>query len=96
MANICDNTLYACSEDRQNIDTIINFFHAWPDADVESCEDCVDVYFESRWVFPEEEMKKLFDSIPNKDDIYMRCLSVEYGCMYHALWECNENGWKEV
>lgn len=93
MANICDNIFYACSEDRQNIDTIINFFHDWPNADVEACEDCVDVYFESRWVFPEEEMKKLFDSLPNKDDIYMRCLSVEYGCDYVAYWKCNENGW---
>ena len=41
-------------------------------------------------------MRKLYESIPNKEDIYMRCLSVEYGCMYHALWECDENGWREV
>lgn len=35
MANICDNTLYVYSEDRQNIDTIINFFHNWPYAETE-------------------------------------------------------------
>ena len=41
-------------------------------------------------------MNELFNSIPNKEDIYMRCLSVEYGCLYHALWTCDEHGWREV
>ena len=27
------------------------------------------------------------------DDIYMRCLSVEYGSLYHALWVCNKDRW---
>lgn len=77
MANICDNTFYACSEDRQNIEAIINFFNGWSYADIEDSGESVDVYFESRWDFPEEEMKKLYESLPNKKDIYMRCLSVE-------------------
>lgn len=93
MANICSNTFYANSEDPKNIQAIKEFFDSWGDADVDYDDDSVDVYFESRWVFPEEEMKKLFDSLPNKDDIYMRCLSVEYGCDYVAYWKCNENGW---
>lgn len=96
MANICDNTFYACSEDRQNIDTIINFFHDWPHVDIEDSGESVDVYFDSRWVFPEEEMNKLYESLPNKEDIYMRCLSYEFGNLYHALWVCDENGWREV
>lgn len=96
MSNPCDNTLYAYSEDRQNIDTIINFFHDWPYASIEDSDTSVDIYFDSRWVFPEEEMKKLYESLPNKEDIYMRCLSVEYGCLYHALWVCNNEGWNEV
>ena len=42
-------------------------------------------------------MNRLYEGIPNKEDIYMRCLSVEYGCLYHALWICeNEEGWDEV
>ncbi len=96
MSNICNNTFFACSEDRQNIDTIINFFHDWHFADIEDSGDSVDVYFESKWYFPEEEMEKLYEAIPNKEDIYMRCLSVEYGVMYHSLWECGTDGWKEV
>lgn len=40
--------------------------------------------------------QELYDKIPDKEDIYMRCLSVEYGCLYHVLWVCDNNGWKEV
>lgn len=93
MSNPCDNTFYACSEDRQNIEAIINFFNGWSYADIEDSGESVDVYFESRWDFPEEEMKKLYESLPNKEDIYMRCLSVEYGMDYVAYWKCNEEGW---
>lgn len=93
MSNICDNTLYACSDDSNNIKVIKEFFNSWGDANIDYDDDSIDVYFESRWIFPEKEMKELFDSLPNKDDIYMRCLSVEYGCDYVAYWKCDENGW---
>ena len=93
MANICSNTFYACSEDRQNIDTIINFFHDWPYAEIEDSDTSVDVYFDSKRAFPEKEMTELYDLIPNKDDLYARCLSVEYGMDYVAYWKCNEEGW---
>lgn len=96
MANICNNQMYIHSEDRQNIDTIINFFHDWPYAEIEDNDTSVDIYFDSRWVFPEEEMNKLYNIIPNKEDIYMRCLSYEFGNLYHALWICDEDGWREV
>ena len=93
MSNPCSNTFYAYSEDRKNIEAIIKFFNEWPYSDIEDSGESVDVYFESRWDFPEEEMKKLYESLPNKEDIYMRCLSVEYGCDYVAYWKCNEEGW---
>lgn len=96
MANICTNLMYICSEDRQNIDVVINFFHNWPYADIEDSDTSIDVLFTSKWEFPEEEMNKLYESIPNKNDIYMRCLSYEFGNLYHALWVCDENGWEEV
>ena len=96
MANICTNLMQACSEDRQNINVVINFFHDWPYAEIEDSDTSVDVYFDSKWTFPEEEMNKLYESIPNKADIYMRCLSYEFGNLYHALWVCGENGWREV
>ena len=96
MANICTNLMQACSEDRQNIDTIINFFHNWPYAEIKDSGESVDVYFDSNWTFPENRMNELFNLIPNKADIYMRCLSYEFGNLYHALWVCDENGWREV
>ena len=96
MANICTNLMYICSEDRQNIDVAINFCHNRPYSDIEDSDTSIDVLFDSKWTFPEEEMNKLYKSIPNKDDIYMRCLSYEFGNLYHALWVCDENGWREV
>ena len=96
MSNICSNELYAYSELKENIEAIENFFKNYPSADIENNDDSVDVYFDSNWTFPEEKMNELFDQIPNKEDIYMRCLSVEYGCLYHALWICNNEGWREV
>lgn len=97
MANLCDNTFYAYSEDSRNIETIKDYFDRWPGANIEIDGDQVDVYFSSKWDFPLEDMRKLYELIPNKKDIYMRCLSVEYGCLYHALWVCNNgDNWEEV
>ena len=98
MANICNNELYAVSNCEENINTIYDFFenHEYDSADIENYGDNIFVRFDSKWTFPESEMEELFDEIPNKEDIYMRCLSVEYGNLYHALWVCDEDGWKEV
>lgn len=96
MSNICDNTLYAESSNRGNIDTIIDFFDAWPYAEIEDSGESIDVYFGSKWTFPESDMNKLFELIPDKSNIYMRCLSVEYGTLYHELWLCDKDGWRTV
>ena len=97
MANICSNLFYAYSEIPKNIAAIEDFFSSnYEDADIEESENSLDILFDSRWTFPEEEMEKLYESIPNKEDIYMRCLSYEFGNKYHALWECDENGWEVV
>lgn len=95
MANLCDNTFYAYTEDSANMKVLKDFFHNLA-ADYEVNDDRIDSYFTSKWRFPKDEMDKLFESIPNKNDIHMRCLSVEYGCLYHALWVCNKDGWEEV
>lgn len=98
MANICDNTFFAYSECEENLKHIYEFIGEHFDSDLEYYDGTnVEGYFTSRWVFPEEHMKDMFESMPNKEDIYMRCLSVEYGCLYHALWVCDgEDGWSEV
>lgn len=96
MANICDNTFYAYSEDKENLKVIEDFFEDWRNAEVIRCDNSIACYFESKWIFPEDEMDKLYEKIPNKNDLYMRCLSVEYGYLYHALWVCDNNGWRET
>ena len=97
MANICDNTMYVESETKENLDAVISFFNEnIKFYDCDANDNCLDIFFDSKWEFPEELMKKLFEAIPNKSDIYMRCLSVEYGCMYHALWYCDSDGWHEA
>lgn len=96
MANICENTFYAVTEDKNNIEYLEKVLEEKLCADVYSDTDFVEAYFDSRWVFPEETMQEIFEGLPNKEDIFMRCLSVEYGCLYHALWVCNgEEGWEE-
>lgn len=94
MANICENNFYA-SGSEETIAFISDFLKEHFDADVDCRVDNLDAYFDSRWTFPEEQMEELFNSIPDKEELYMRCLSVEYGCMYHALWACDEDGWSE-
>lgn len=97
MANICENTFYAYSEDPKNIEYIREFLKDNFEADIDWDDDYVNGYFDSRWTFPEELMNDMYDNIPNKKDIYMRCLSVEYGCLYHALNVADsDGGWREV
>lgn len=97
MANICSNTLYAYSEDRDNLIAILDYFHnsEFNYYNTEDNGNVVEIEFDSNWNFPISAMEELYNFIPNKEDIYMRCLSVEYGCMYHALWACDEEGWTE-
>lgn len=97
MANICDNTFYAYSEDAKNIDYIDTFLTNNLQANCDIYDNCIDAYFDSRWTFPEELMNEMFEGLPNKDDIYMRCLSVEYGCDYVGYHKCEDNtGWYDA
>lgn len=97
MANICENTFFATSEDKNNLQYIKNFLEEnIIHVDTYLDDNYIEAYFDSKWTFPEEVMKDMFKDIPNKDDIFIRCLSVEYGCLYHALWICEKEGWREV
>lgn len=98
MANICENTFYACGHP-DNITAIDHFFDDWKGiVDVSDIgDDYIEVYFDSKWTYPEEEMDKLYESLPVKEDLYMRCLSVEYGCEYVGFHVCrNIEGWIEI
>lgn len=99
MANICTNLVYAELKTENNI----KHFEKWLEENFEFYNaDRTDVYaydvdIDSRWTFPEKEFRELTDSLPDKvDDIYIRCLSYELGCYYHALWLYENNEWTEI
>lgn len=86
MSNICENTLRVYSENSENLKCIENFFK-----DVERVDDeNLEVYFDSKWRFPEEEMDRY---LPDKSSINMTCLSVEWGCLYCQFHSCDKDGW---
>ena len=109
MANPCDNTFYGIGT-KENIYHVEEYLKERFDADTDVWESNNDEYvinawFESKWTFPEEAMDDMLQTMPDKLDIYMRCLSVEYGCLYHAMWvynggdfteDCDNFYWTEV
>ena len=94
MANTCENTMHFYTTSKENIEYTKEWFNKnLPQGDVVADNDFVDVYFDSKWTFPEELMNKFYQDIPNKDDINIVVLSVEWGCYYCAFHTCDEDGW---
>lgn len=92
MANICENTLRVYSKNLENLKYIEKFFKDL--GDVERVDDeNLEIYFDSKWVFPEEKMDKLYVDLPDKSSINMTCLSVEWGFLYCQFHSCDEDGW---
>lgn len=95
MANICENTIRIFTEDEDNKKYICKFIKNEFNTSLEEITcDMLEGYFDSKWIFPEEEMNRLYAELPNKDDIDITCLSVEWGCLYCAFHSCDANGWK--
>lgn len=95
MANICDNELHIYSEDVNNLEYVKQFLmNTFNVIDLEEEGPSIIIKFESKWTFPEELMNKLFDNLPNKKDIDMICLSIEWGCFYCEFHTCDVNGWR--
>lgn len=99
MANICTNLVYAELKTENNA----KYFDKWLEEefgyyDIDQVDDyAYDAMIESRWTFPEEQFKEFTDNLPDKvEDIYIRCLSYEMGCYYHALWLYEDGEWTEV
>lgn len=95
MANTCYNELHIVTDDTNNT-TIILFFlkrHFSNTKILKKSKDVVEVSFDSYWTFPEELMNELYKVIPNKEDILIDCLSVEWGNFYCEFSHCNKNGW---
>lgn len=94
MANICNNEFYASSENSENIKIISDYISKNFNCYLEENDGSIEGWFESRWDFPYNSMVEMFNLLPDKNNIYMRCLSVEYGCDYVDYWKCtDETGW---
>lgn len=95
MANICDNTLKVVFNKKETCNSIKEWFNKNYSSAIIKYEDNenLDITFESKWTFPVKEMDNLYDSITDKNDINMTCLSVEWGNYYCTFHICDENGW---
>lgn len=98
MANICTNEMHICSDDPKNITVIISFLDKYfPTNEIgEAYDNVVEVTFDSKWDFPEKKMNYLYQKIPNKKDILIDCLSVEWGNRYCQFSYCDKDGWHFV
>lgn len=96
MANLCENTLVINSNSQKNINYITDFIKT--NFECNSLEyvndNCIKIEFNSKWMFPVFEMDQMFQNLPNKEDIQMDCLSVEWGCYYCEFRSCDSMGWK--
>lgn len=94
MANICENTIRVFTEDEDNKSYICKFMKDNFRCDLEDVDyNMLEGYFDSRWSFPEELMEEMYKGLPNKDDIDITCLSVEWGCFYCQFHTCDSDGW---
>lgn len=95
MANICDNELRVYTESPENITAITRFFNEkFPHCSIDDVrDDSMIIYFESKWDFPKSAMEDLIKSIPDKENISMDCLSVEWGNLYCAFHSFEVNKW---
>lgn len=98
MANICTNLVYADLKTKANSE----YFKKWLDEefgyeDMDEIEENVfEGIIDSKWSFPNEEFQEFTNNLPDKDeDIYIRSMSYELGCYYHALYIYEGGEWRE-
>lgn len=99
MANLCDNTFYLFCENSEIltkiIDKINHLFENNLYGEICACDaNFIEGYFESKWSFPIYLFENFFDEFEN-EDIYMRCLSTEYGMGYVAMNIYENGAWRK-
>ncbi|WP_417466814.1 hypothetical protein [Leyella stercorea] len=78
MANYATNIFHARTENKTDLDKIEAFLDDTFSEFTNRYGDSVDAEFSSRWVYPEEEIKKLVESLEDKDKVYIKILTYEY------------------
>ena len=97
MANICNNKLLISCENEKVIEQISNKLEKLFEDELEgeiTYEDgmIIEGWFDSRWNFPDEIFDDFFTEFAD-DTIYMRCLSVEYGCGLVSMNVYSDGNW---
>ncbi len=95
MANPCTNKFFATIKTENTEpkhEEIYNKIHKFLQDNVvivyDEIDKCrIEIEFESKWTFPYDDMEKLAEQLQKEysnecKDLYMRCLSFEFGCEY--------------
>ena len=72
------NIFHARTENKTDLDKIEDFLDDTFSEFTNRYGDSVDAEFSSRWVYPEEEIKKLVESLEDKDKVYIKILTYEF------------------
>lgn len=72
MANYATNIFHARTENKTDLDKIEAFLDDTFSEFTNRYGDSVDAEFSSRWVYPEEEIKKLVESLEDKKNVLLR------------------------
>lgn len=93
MANYSTNLFFASTKNKQDLDKIEAFLDDNFDGYVNRYGDIIDAEFSSRWVYPEEEINKLVESLEAKDKIYIRILTHELENEYVSFRTFSQGTW---
>ena len=95
MANYATNLFFARTEKKQDLDKIEAFLDEnFDDSLIEHLDDALEAQFSSRWVFPEELINGLVESLEAKDEIYIRVLTYEFGNEYISFRIFSQGEWE--
>lgn len=93
MANYATNLFFASTKNKQDLDKIEAFLDDNFDGFVNRYGDIIDAEFSSRWVYPEELINKLVESLEAKGEIYIRVLTHELEDEYVSFRTLSQGTW---
>lgn len=93
MANYVTNVFRANTDNSQDLITIEAFLKENFEGDVNLYANIIEAEFFSRWVFPEEEMGRLVESLEAKDKVDIKILTYEFEDGYVTLRVFSQGKW---
>ena len=93
MANYATNIFHARTENQTDLDKIEAFLDDKFNGFVNRQGNSVDAEFSSRWVYPEEEINKLVESLDAKDGAYIKIMTYELDDEYVSFRIFSQGKW---